>query len=165
VYAVLIIVHVIICAGLILVVLMQSAKGDGLAGMFGGGAGLSGAVFGGRGAATFLSKTTSVLAAAFIVSSIVLTLASRGIATTTESNGQSAVERVVTEQQQQIPATTPGQNQTTAPGQNQTTTPATGQDVFQQKATQPATNKGTDAGTEKQSGSKQTGSQKTGGGK
>jgi preprotein translocase subunit SecG len=56
---------------LILVILMQSAKGEGLAGAFGG-TSLSGAVFGGRGAATFLSKSTSVVAIAFMLSCLVL---------------------------------------------------------------------------------------------
>jgi preprotein translocase subunit SecG len=69
--ALLTIMHVIICIGLIMVVLMQSAKGEGLAGAFGG-SGITGAVFGGRGAATFLSKATTVLAIAFFLSSLVL---------------------------------------------------------------------------------------------
>jgi preprotein translocase subunit SecG len=60
-----------ICLGLILVILMQSSKGEGLAGAFGG-TSLTGAVFGGRGAATFLSKSTSVLAIAFMISCLVL---------------------------------------------------------------------------------------------
>lgn len=77
-YPFLIVVHILICAALIIVVLLQSSKGEGLAGAFGGG-GLSGAVFGGRGAATFLSKATSIIAICFMVSSIVLTFASLGI--------------------------------------------------------------------------------------
>ncbi|MCK4428040.1 MAG: preprotein translocase subunit SecG [candidate division Zixibacteria bacterium] len=63
--------HVIICICLIIVVLMQSAKGEGLAGAFGG-SGITGAVFGGRGAATFLSKATTGLAIAFFLSCMVL---------------------------------------------------------------------------------------------
>jgi len=51
---------------LILVVLMQSSKGEGLAGsLFGGGIG--GAVFGGRGAASFLTKATTYLAVLFMI--------------------------------------------------------------------------------------------------
>jgi len=56
-------------------VLMQSAKGEGLAGAFGG-SGITGAVFGGRGAATFLSKATTVLAIAFFLSCILLSFLS-----------------------------------------------------------------------------------------
>jgi preprotein translocase subunit SecG len=73
--ALLTILHVMICIGLIMVVLMQSAKGEGLAGAFGG-SGITGAVFGGRGAATFLSKATTVLAIAFFLSSLFLSFLS-----------------------------------------------------------------------------------------
>ncbi|MEZ5358797.1 MAG: preprotein translocase subunit SecG [Candidatus Zixiibacteriota bacterium] len=76
-FTILIMVHILICVGLIIVVLMQSAKGEGLAGAFGGGA-LSGAVFGGRGAASFLSKATTVLAVLFMVSCLGLSLLSAG---------------------------------------------------------------------------------------
>jgi preprotein translocase subunit SecG len=74
-YATLFAIHILICIALIIVVLLQSSKGEGLAGAFGGG-GLSGAVFGGRGAATFLSKATSVLAICFMVSSLTLAVIS-----------------------------------------------------------------------------------------
>jgi len=61
-----------------IVVLLQSAKGEGLAGAFGGGGGLTGAVFGGRGAASFLSKATAYLAIAFMLSCISLALVTPG---------------------------------------------------------------------------------------
>ncbi len=118
-FAVLIVIHVIISCGLMLVVLMQSSKGEGLAGAFGGG-GLSGAVFGGRGAATFLSKATTVLAILFMVSCIVLTLVARGRAT--GQVGESAVKRMATEQPMPTQAPAPGdQQQGTQP-----TTPPSG---------------------------------------
>ena len=60
--------HTLVCILLMIVVLMQSSKGEGLAGAFGGGGtGLTGAVFGGRGAASFLSKATTVLAIVFMI--------------------------------------------------------------------------------------------------
>jgi preprotein translocase subunit SecG len=64
--------HVLIALGLILVVLLQSGKGADIGAAFGGGS--SQTVFGGRGAATFLSKLTTILAVLFMVMSIVLTL-------------------------------------------------------------------------------------------
>lgn len=66
--------HILVCVALVLVVLMQSSKGEGLAGSAfgGGGGGLSGAVFGGRGAASFLSKATTVLAVLFMLNCIAL---------------------------------------------------------------------------------------------
>jgi preprotein translocase subunit SecG len=71
-YIALSLVHVLIASGLILIVLLQSGKGADIGAAFGGGS--SQTVFGGRGAATFLSKATTVLAVLFMVMSIALTL-------------------------------------------------------------------------------------------
>ncbi len=98
--------HVIVCIGLILVVLMQSSKGEGLAGSAfggGGGGGLGGAVFGGRGAASFLAKATSVLAVLFMINSIALAYMSAGVgtrATVNNTNGNTPTS-VVTEKAQE----------------------------------------------------------------
>ncbi|MEI8191830.1 MAG: preprotein translocase subunit SecG [candidate division NC10 bacterium] len=73
------VVHVVIAVGLILVVLLQSGKGADIGAAFGGGS--SQTVFGGRGAATFLSKLTTILAVLFMVMSIVLTLHSSQMGT------------------------------------------------------------------------------------
>ena len=73
------VVHGVIAVGLILVVLLQSGKGADIGAAFGGGS--SQTVFGGRGAATFLSKLTTILAVLFMVMSIVLTLHSSRIGT------------------------------------------------------------------------------------
>lgn len=72
--------HVIVCIGLVMVVLLQSAKGEGLAGSAfgGGGGGLGGAVFGGRGAGSFLSKATTVLAILFMINCVSLAFISSG---------------------------------------------------------------------------------------
>jgi preprotein translocase subunit SecG len=77
VFAFFVTIHVLICVALILVVLLQAGRGGGLAGAFGAGAAQT--FFGGRGAATFLAKTTSWLAVAFMGMSILLAvLSSRG---------------------------------------------------------------------------------------
>ena len=68
--ALLTIVHVLICLLLVIAVLMQSGKGGGLAGSIGGGLGGS-SVLGGRTATTFLTKTTTGLATAFLVSCLI----------------------------------------------------------------------------------------------
>ncbi|MFC1490126.1 preprotein translocase subunit SecG [Candidatus Latescibacterota bacterium] len=75
-YAFLIALHVLVSLGLIMAVLMQSSKGGGLAGTFGG-SGVSGGVFGGRGAAPFLTKATTVLAIMFMLTSLSLNYVKR----------------------------------------------------------------------------------------
>ncbi|MFQ5869084.1 MAG: preprotein translocase subunit SecG [Candidatus Zixiibacteriota bacterium] len=95
-YALLIVVHVLICIGLVIVVLLQSAKGEGLAGAFGGGGGLTGAVFGGRGAATFLSKATAYLAIAFMLSCV-------GLALVTPGGGGSGQDSAILKEMQSTP--------------------------------------------------------------
>jgi preprotein translocase subunit SecG len=75
------IVHLVVTLGLILIVLLQSGKGADIGAAFGGGS--SQTVFGGRGAATFLSKLTSALAILFMLTSLGLTIlaSQRGTAT------------------------------------------------------------------------------------
>jgi len=117
-YAFLILVHILICAALIITVLLQSSKGEGLAGAFGG-SGITGAVFGGRGAATFLSRATTVLAIAFFLSSIALTFITPLTGSRVSSTGKSAVSQEAQKERTQgsvpatnIPGTTPAQSQT-----------------------------------------------------
>ena len=59
--------HVLVCLFLILVILLQQSKGGGLGGALGGSASQ---IFGGRGAGNFMTRTTSVLAVLFMLSSI-----------------------------------------------------------------------------------------------
>lgn len=91
--------HVIVCIALVLVVLMQSSKGEGLAGTAFS-SGLSGAVFGGRGAATFLSKATSILAIVFMLNCIVLAFMSARTRQVIEPGTETAAESVVTREAQ-----------------------------------------------------------------
>lgn len=63
--------HLLLCAGIVTLVLIQRGKGADAGAGFGAGA--SGTVFGARGAATFFSKATAVLATLFFVTSIALT--------------------------------------------------------------------------------------------
>src|ERR1700675_3537543 len=66
------IVHVVVCLFLAIVVLLQSGKAADLAGAFGGMG--SQTVFGPRGSATVLSKATTIAAAAFMVTSLSLSI-------------------------------------------------------------------------------------------
>ena len=64
----LIVLHIAVSLVLILVVLLQTGKRADLAGAFGGGG--SQTAFGARGAATFLSKATTISAVVFMITSI-----------------------------------------------------------------------------------------------
>ena len=98
--------HVIICFALIIAVLMQSAKGEGLAGGTAFGGGVSSAVFGGRGAASFLSKATTVLAIVFFVNCGALALMSAStrvsvVGGAEETTEESEVTRRAREEREQ----------------------------------------------------------------
>jgi preprotein translocase subunit SecG len=69
-----IVLHITVCFLLIFIVLVQGGKGAELGAAFG--AGSSQTVFGGRGAATFLNKMTTVVAVVFMLSSLLLAIVS-----------------------------------------------------------------------------------------
>ncbi len=83
-YTVLVIVQVVVAIGLIVLVLLQQGKGADAGAAFGSGS--SGTVFGSRGAANFLSRTTAWLAAVFFGTSLALAYV---------VHGQSAPKSVV----------------------------------------------------------------------
>lgn len=68
------IVYVAVCVFLILVVLLQTGKRADLAGAFGGGG--SQTAFGARGAATMLSKATTISAILFMILALALSILS-----------------------------------------------------------------------------------------
>ncbi len=92
--------HVIICIALVIVVLMQSSKGEGLAGGTAFGGAVSNAVFGGRGAASFLSKATTVLAVVFFVNCGALAVMSANTRINIGGVGGGATESSVTRRAQ-----------------------------------------------------------------
>ena len=77
--------HIIVCLALMVVVLLQSGKGGGLSGAFGG-SGMSN-VMGGKEASGFLSKATTWIAILFMVTTISLALMSRPADSATQSAG------------------------------------------------------------------------------
>ena len=101
--------HVIICLALIIVVLLQTGKGAGLASVFGsaGGGGGADTLFGGKGFGGMLAKLTGVLAVLFMVSSISLSL----IPMSRESAQESVLDRL------EGPAPTAPTQQTVPPAQ------------------------------------------------
>ncbi len=99
-YTFMIVLHVLVSILLMLVILMQASKGGGLSGTFGG---TSSTLFGGRGAATFLSKMTTGLAIAFMVISIVIGLMSAPRGTSTSIVRQEANKRTVPSAELPVP--------------------------------------------------------------
>ncbi|MGF1631139.1 MAG: preprotein translocase subunit SecG [Kiloniellaceae bacterium] len=77
---VLLVIHILLALALIGVVLLQRSEGGGL-GIGGGGGGGGGGMGGfltGRGTANLLTRTTAILAAAFMLTSLSLTLLAGG---------------------------------------------------------------------------------------
>jgi preprotein translocase subunit SecG len=104
--------HILLAAAIVGLVLLQRGKGADAGAGFGAGA--SGTVFGARGSASFLSRTTATLAALFIATS--LTLAYLG--GRTPSAPTSVIDRV-----QEEPAANP------APANELPAMPASGNDA------------------------------------
>lgn len=93
-YQVIIVIHVLLGLGVIGLVLMQQGKGADAGATFGGGA--SGSVFGAQGAASFLSRTTAILASLFFVTSLGLAwINSNRTGAAVDFMGTEAVEKEV----------------------------------------------------------------------
>ena len=103
------IIHVIVCVFLVVVVLLQSGKAADLAGAFGGMG--SQTVFGPRGSATVLSKATTIAAAVFMCTSLMLSIMAMRAGRGTPSLLNKASKPVPAQSQ---PA--PVQGQSAAPG-------------------------------------------------
>ena len=70
-YTAVLVLHLITCLFLIFIILIQSSKGAEMGAAFGGS---SQTLFGSRGAATFLSKLTTIAAVLFMVTSLSLAI-------------------------------------------------------------------------------------------
>ncbi|MEJ2542482.1 MAG: preprotein translocase subunit SecG [Calditrichaceae bacterium] len=97
-YTFLIIMFILLSITMVIVILLQAGKGQGLAGAIGGGMG-GGSIFGGRGAADFLSKATSWIAAIYMIFAILIGMLYKSEA---EEAQKSLIERRV-EQQETMP--------------------------------------------------------------
>jgi preprotein translocase subunit SecG len=105
-YSILIVAQVIISIGLITLVLLQQGKGADAGAAFGSGA--SSTVFGSRGSANFLSRSTAVLAALFFLNSLGMAFLISNQPTAQSVVDQAVVQEQVKEQapaKQDIPAT------------------------------------------------------------
>ena len=82
-YTLILIIHVLACLGLILIVLLQTGKGSGISGLFGGGG--SDQLFSAPSGMAFIKKITVVMAVVFMITSLTLTVMTsrRGMRTVT----------------------------------------------------------------------------------
>ena len=102
------IIHVMVCLFLVVVVLLHSGKAADLAGAFGGMG--SQTVFGPRGAATVLSKATTIAATLFMITSLSLSiLATRGGKGGSSTILDKAAKPVPAQKGAPAPAPAPGQ--------------------------------------------------------
>ena len=109
-YNLLIGLHVLICIVLSLVVLLQSSKGGGLAGAFGGAGGAPQQLLGSRGITTLLHKMTIYLAVAFFLSSFTLFMYdTSGTPSSTSIVGEAAREGEINVPIQEDPLQIPTQ--------------------------------------------------------
>lgn len=95
-YTFLIILFVLLSFTMVIVILLQAGKGQGLAGSIGGGMGGGGAIFGGRGAADFLSKATSWIAALYLIVALIIGVMYKSEA---EQAQRSLIEKRMEDQQ------------------------------------------------------------------
>jgi preprotein translocase subunit SecG len=107
------IVHVIVCLFLIIVVLLQSGKAGDISAAFGGQG--SQAAFGPRGAATTLSRATTISAVLFMLTSITLSI--NAIKHSGPSSVLQGVKSAPAKTQPATPVPTPAQTPTNPPTQ------------------------------------------------
>jgi preprotein translocase subunit SecG len=130
---ILLIFHVIVAAALISFILLQQGKGATTGAAFGAGA--SATVFGARGAASFMSRTTAVLAIVFFANCLVLAFLGSH-----QKPAASLVDRIVAAPPA---ATAPASSAPAAPGEAPKATtetakaPATAPDLPQIPASKP----------------------------
>jgi len=105
VYTLILVVHVVVAIALVALVLLQQGKGADAGAAFGSGA--SATMFGSQGSASFLSRTTAVLATVFFLTSLTLGY----FATQTTAVPESVIERT----QSEAPAQPPPESGVTGP--------------------------------------------------
>jgi len=71
-FTLILIIHLVVCVGLIMIVLLQAGKGQGIAGLFGGGG--SDQLFSAPSGMAFIKKITVAMAIIFVLTSLSLTV-------------------------------------------------------------------------------------------
>jgi preprotein translocase subunit SecG len=107
-FGILVTIEILVSVLLMAVVLMQSSKGGGLAGSFGGAS--MGTVFGVRRTADFLGRATTILATVFILLSLVINIfflpgkQTTGNSVIQQGGTQTAAPRALPPSSQQAPS-------------------------------------------------------------
>jgi len=101
-FQVILVIHVILALALVSIILIQHGKGADAGAAFGSGA--AGAVFGARGAHSFLYKLTAALAIGFFITSLVLAYLATS-ETAAPSSTQESIMSEVTTLESVLPAT------------------------------------------------------------
>ena len=106
--------HVIIAVLIIALILLQKGKGADMGSAFGAGA--SGTIFGAKGSANFLSRTTAILATIFFITSLTLAYLNKGTITVDSVLDQIQPDQIIIdesnnqESQPPIPIDSPNKN-------------------------------------------------------
>ncbi|WP_419796789.1 MAG: preprotein translocase subunit SecG [Terasakiella sp.] len=95
---VLLVIHLILCLGLIILVLIQRSEGGALSGLGGGGGGGMSGLMTGRSTANLLTRATGLLAGGFMLTSLILSLLANAERNTTsildtDTGAPAAVEQ------------------------------------------------------------------------
>jgi preprotein translocase subunit SecG len=114
------IIHVIVCVGLILVVLLQTGKGAEVGAVFGGS---SSTIFGSSGAGNFLSRLTTGMAIVFMVTSLTLGYFAGRKPSATIFDDQPGAGSTLTPKQDSIPVTPAPASPTATPPADRPATP------------------------------------------
>jgi preprotein translocase subunit SecG len=96
VHTLIVVAHIVVAVALIGLILVQQGKGADAGAAFGSGA--SATMFGSRGSASFLSRTTAILATVFFLTSLILAYFA-----TQSSAPKSVIERVQVEKPVELP--------------------------------------------------------------
>ena len=104
-YQVIIVIHVLLGLGVIGLVLMQQGKGADAGAAFGTGS--AGSVFGAQGAASFLSRSTAILATLFFSTSLLLAVIN--------GHKETGKDIMATPETEQVPAVQGAKNDTLPP--------------------------------------------------
>jgi preprotein translocase subunit SecG len=111
-FTLVVVLHILVCLFLIFIILIQSSKGAEMGAAFGGS---SQTLFGSRGAATVLSKVTTIAAILFMLTSLSLAIFS------VRRGAESVMSSVPVKESpaSSLPSTGPVQEKPSAPGQGE----------------------------------------------